>query len=890
MLRNLRFCNALMVCGFALLFCAIPGRAQIGNSGSVEGVVKDPSGSSVANATVEISNPVSGFRREVTTGSDGAFRFTNVPFNPYHLVVTAAGFAAYAQDVDVRSGVPVSVQVALKIGTASTSVTVEAGGSDLVENEPTFHTDIDRGLFEKLPLESASSSVSSLVTLASPGAIADSNGLVHAIGDHAESSFSVDNQPITDQTSKVFSNQIPVDSIQSLEVISGAPPAEFGDKTSLVIKVTTRSGLGQTKPVGSVKASYGSFGSSNAGFDVAFGGSKWGNFIAANGLNTGRFLDPPEFQVIHAKGNEQNVFDRMDYQLTQADTIHGNFQYTRSWFQQPNSFDAVATGQDQRAKIGTYNIAPTWTHLFSSNTLLNVGFFARHDQFNYYPSADPLSDVSETASQKRKLTNLGLRSDLSYVKGIHNIKMGATFEHTLLTEDFSLGLTDPGINSPCLTQNAAGDFVGVADPTFTDPLQCGTAGFEQNVASNPDASAPFIPILGCIDLSRPTPSPNDGCTSAQSGLFNFHGRGDIREIALYVQDTITKGNWAFNLGVRDDLYRGIVHEWQLEPRLGISYNIKPSNTVLRVSYARILETPFNENLLVASVTGDPVLDAIFGGSSGPIRAGQRNEFHAGLQQAFGKYLVVDFDYLWKYTHNGYDFSDLLNTPIFFPIGWHNSKINGFNGRISVPNFHGFTVLTVMGHASARYFQPQVGGLGTSDGPVFRIDHDQAFQQTTHLQYQPWKRAPWVGFNWRYDSGLVAGAVPFATDATTPVDLTVLSADQQLQAGLFCGSLRPTLTAPLVRCDPSQYGSTLLKIPAPGTENDDHNPPRVAPRHLFDISVGDDDLFRGDRYKWSLRFTVINLTNKTALYNFLSTFSGTHYVSPRAETVELGFHF
>jgi len=94
----------------------------------------------------------------------------------------------------------------------------------------------------------------------------------------------------------------------------------------------------------------------------------------------------------------------------------------------------------------------------------------------------------------------------------------------------------------------------------------------------------------------------------------------------------------------------------------------------------------------------------------------------------------------------------------------------------------------------------------------------------------------------------------------------------------------------VTCDPSLYGSTRLKIPAPGTENDDHNPPRVAPRHLFDTSVDDDDLFHGDHYKWSLRLTVINLTNKTALYNFLSTFSGTHFVTPRAYTAELGFHF
>jgi hypothetical protein len=52
----------------------------MGNSGSIDGVVKDPSGSSVPGAKVEISNPVSGFHREATTDADGVFRFTNVPW------------------------------------------------------------------------------------------------------------------------------------------------------------------------------------------------------------------------------------------------------------------------------------------------------------------------------------------------------------------------------------------------------------------------------------------------------------------------------------------------------------------------------------------------------------------------------------------------------------------------------------------------------------------------------------------------------------------------------------------------------------------------------------------------------------------------------------------
>ena len=283
------------------------------------------------------------------------------------------------QDVDVRSAVPINLSIKMNVPGSSESVTVEATAEDLLENTPTFHTDVDRDLFNKLPLESASSSVSSLVTLATPGVAADSNGLFHGLGDHAENSFSVDGQPITDQQSKVFSNQIPLDSIQSMEVISGAPPAEYGDKTSLVINVTTRSGQGMTTPHGSVTSAYGSFGTSNVGFDLGYGGKNWGNFIAANGLNTGRFLDPPEFTVMHDKGNEENIFDRVDYQLSNADSIHINLQFTRSWFQTPNSFDqqnatawsgvVVDNGglgpnglpvgpADQRSQIKTFNIAP----------------------------------------------------------------------------------------------------------------------------------------------------------------------------------------------------------------------------------------------------------------------------------------------------------------------------------------------------------------------------------------------------------------------------------------------------------------------------------------------------------------------------------------------------
>ncbi|HYK39655.1 MAG TPA: TonB-dependent receptor [Candidatus Eremiobacteraceae bacterium] len=860
--------------GLSLLFAAF-GYGQ--SSGILDGTVTDASGGAVPGATVEIQNPVSHYDRSTTTDTDGKFRFANVPFNPYHLTVSAEGFAPSSADVEVRSTVPTAISLSLKIASAATTVTVESGGVELVENSPTFHTDVDRGLFDKMPLESASSSATSLVTLVSPGIAADSNGNMHALGDHAQTAFSIDGQMVTDQTSKVFSNQIPADTIQSIEVISGAPPAEFGDKTSLVIKVTTRSGMGLTTPTGTVTGSFGSFGTSTAGFNMAYGGEKWGNFVSLSGLNSGRFLDPPEFTVLHDKGNEENFFDRVDYNQTKADTLRLNFQYSRSWFQTPNTFDNLsavngnpAGNADQRSQIGSYNIAPSWTHTISSSAVATLGGFVRHDQYNYYPSNNVFADLgpinSETITQDRQLSNAGAHGDISWVKGIHNVTAGAVYQQTFLTESDRFGIIDPNL-LPSTTDDNGGPCFDATTNTAVPGTPCAT----------------LLPI----DLTR------------GGSQFLFHGHTDVKELALYLQDTITKGNWSFNLGLRGDLYRGLASANELQPRVGIAYNIKPTSTVLRVSYARTMETPFNENLVVSTTGCDvDVIAALIPCVPANSPAGFRNEFHAGFEQAFGKYLVIDGEYLWKYTHNAFDFSVLGNTPITFPIVWHNSKIPGYAIRASVPNFHGLTALVVMSSVAARYFPPQVGGLGVTvgqSGSVFRIDHDEKFNQTSHVQYQPWKRGPWVGFNWRYDSGLVAGAVPdFATALT-------FTGDQQAAIGLFCmraGGQRifASLTSPLSNspascgANPTGTGAIRVSIPAEGTENDDKNPARIAPRNLFDLAVGHDDLLHGDRYKWSLRFTVINLTNKEALYNFLSTFSGTHFVSPRSYSAELGFHF
>jgi hypothetical protein len=885
---------------------AAPSRVQsAGNAGTVTGLVTDPSDLVVANASVTLSNAISGFTRTVITDNFGAFTITNIPFNTYRLTVIASTLAPATQTVDVQSFVPVTLKTTLKVASASTTVEVTASGGDLIETDPVGHTDIDRDLFSKIPL-SGTSSVSSLVTLASPGVSADSNGLFHGMGDHASNSFSVDGQPITDQQSKVFSNQIPLDSVQSLEVIPGAPPAEFGGKTSLVIVATTRSGLGNPRPHGQVSASYGSFGSSNLGFNLAVGSQKVGNFVSANIMNTGRFLDPPEFHAIHDKGNEENIFDRVDYQITPADTIRLNLGFTRSWFQTPNSYDTqyatqwpsnsggVAVGPDglpvgpadQRAQIKTINFAPSYTRVIGPSTVLTTNYFFRRDNFHYYPSKNPFADLGapdlqqESIAQQRSLANTGLRSDITYIRKVNNIKAGISYQQTFLNENFQLGIV-----APTLVAN-----LGCDTPTGTP-----------------------IPGTPCATLH-----PYD--LTQGGSLFAFRGHTDVKEFAAYAQDAITAGPWTGNLGLRFDRYNGLSVASQVEPRLALSYNVKRTGTVLRVSYARTLESPFNENLIISSKGCNfAVIAALIPCTSAPNRPGFRNDFHAGFQQQITRFAVLSADYAWKYTHNAFDFAVLGATPITFPIGWASSKVPGFDGRLDIPSIHNFTAQIVFSSVAARFFTPQTSGLGTVPIPPgqghtpFRIDHDEKFNQTTHAQYQFGARGPYVGFNWRFDSGQVAGSAPCygtlgSNDCPQTTTLngqpavllqdatgTPLTADQQAQAGFACAGIRATPNRPIPNgvCLVSQFTSSLLSLSAPNAENADHNPPRIDSRNLFDLSVGVDNLLRrktADKRTLSASLTIVNLTNKYALYNFLSTFSGTHYVSPRSLTGELAYHF
>ena len=864
--RLCRLSSLLLWIVLSMMWAGKPAFAQsLGNYGSLRGIILDPSNAAIPSAKITLSNPLTGVQRAVSADAAGAYQLNGIPFGSYQISVSMERFQESRQTVSIRSPVPMELNITLALTGASTTVEVSGGAAGL-ELTPTAHSTVDRSTLDRLPVQNQATGLSEMVTRTTPGVAADGNGFAHPLGEHADTSIAIDNQPITDQQAKIFSNQLSTSIIQTMEVVTGAPPAEFGDKTSLIINVTTQSGLGKQKAFGSLASDYGSFGNWSENLTFGIGTGRWGNFIAVNGGGSGRFLDTPEFVPIHDHGNSESAFDRLDWQPNNADTLHLNLSLSRSWFQTPNTFDAQAAGQDQRSQIRSFNLAPGWTHLINPNTLFTINPFLRFDRSQYFPSANPLADLPATLSQSRYLTNVGFRTDISYSKGVHNAKVGGSYWHTLLRESFNIAITDPGFNAVCVDSSGSAD----SNPAPLSPTQCAAAGDQPNPA--------FIPNLLPYDLTR------------GGRLYPFYGSADIKELAFYAQDSIRLGRLSLNPGVRYDRYNGLSQGNQLQPRFGLAYRTPLTNTTLRLSYARLFETPYNENLIIASeATANSQTANPFGTfRSSPPQPGRRNQYNTGLAQAFGRYLSLDADYFWKFTHNAFDFDSLFLTPITFPIGWRKSKIDGLALRLTMADLHGFSAYSVMGHTRSRFFGPEIGGLVFNDVPsngVFRIDHSEEFEQTTFARYQYRKSGPWISFTWRFNSGLaLPGVVP---DYASALQLT---ADEQAQMGLYCGNVYATRFSPITSCDSPHFGATRVSIPPPGTENDDLRPTRVRERNIFDAGIGMDDLLHTEGYKIQARLTVLNLANSVALYNFLSTFSGTHFVTPRVFQVELKLVF
>ena len=169
------------------------------------------------------------------------------------------------------------------------------------------------------------------------------------------------------------------------------------------------------------------------------------------------------------------------------------------------------------------------------------------------------------------------------------------------------------------------------------------------------------------------------------------------------------------MGARYDNYRFLVVGAQIQPRLGLAYSIDETGTVLRASYNRNFQTPPNENLLLsnsdqAAMLAPPDVRRDLNGGVILMRAQRQNVFEGGLQQRLGDWGSLNAVYYHKHSNDLQDNDNFLNTGIIFPTSLARSRVNGFETRLSVPNFRRFTGSLSLTHYHIVVTPPFTGGL------------------------------------------------------------------------------------------------------------------------------------------------------------------------------------
>src|ERR1041385_3975965 len=571
---------AILLTASSLIF----GQARIG---TLQGIVKDPTGALVPDAKVTVTQPVTGYHQTVQTNAQGSFKLINLPFNTYKVRAEAPGFQAAEQSVDLETTIPVNLDLALSLEQASVSVTVSTDAAAMLETDRTSSdTDLSQTILER-PLGAAPSRAIESMVASTPGFVTDDNGRMHPRGSESQVQYVVDGVPVTDNMSAIFSTSLDARTLRTVEVLTGGIPAEFGDKLAGVINVNTRSGLeGPTQ--GGISLSGGSFSTGEIAADFSTHTSKFGLLTNLSASTSQRYLDPPTLDNFHNFGRTVKGFFRLDYQFDANNSLRGVFNFGGSNFEVPNRFNQEVAGQDQRQRLRDNSQNISFQHIFSANTVAQFSFF--HRQNNAQLISNTLS-TPVVANQDRTLQNYGAIGSLALTRRSHNIKLGGQVTITPVDEHFSFYPTE---QFP--------DLVDEEGNVFPNPV------------NNFNAANPFV--------------------------FNQSKTG--RTLSAYVQDRFTAfKNLTLDLGVRYDNYKLLIHEQEVSPRLAVAYFIPKTQTTLRASYNRLFQPPPAENLLLASSSAAAALSpiAVLQGITTvpPILPDKQNAFEAGAQQLLSQF-------------------------------------------------------------------------------------------------------------------------------------------------------------------------------------------------------------------------------------------------------------
>lgn len=699
--RRGRFVAILVAVLFAFPILARGGPGAQIQIGTLKVVVTDQTGATVAGISLDLSNRLTGYHRQGVTDQSGNAVFNNIPFDEYQLVIEATGFELIARTVTVRSNLPIEFQVRLAVRGAAERVEVQSVTDLLQRDSTSTELNIDETSIRRAP--GTSRSLQGIISFL-PGWTSENDGLLHIRGVDDGVQFVVDGVPIADRLDRASASGFDTDMINSMHVITGHFPAEFGGRSGAVVTIQPKSGIGQPL-TGNFALGAGKFNGRDLSAGVGGGGRQYGFYIGASATSTDRFLDAVDQRNFHNHGGLARLSGRADWHPTNKDILIFNGSVNGSDFDVTNNLVQEIAGQNQRQELRDNVESLSWQHTWSTRTVSDIAIF---NSFHRVSLIGSPFDTPLFASQLRHDNRLGLLASLTHEHHGHTLKAGFEITRVTPNESFTFAVTDANAAEEARISDAA-------------------LGFDQD--------RPFI----------------------------FRDRKTRGQISWFIQNQFSPvRNLTVDLGLRYDHSWLLASAQQFSPRVGAVYFFPRTRTTIRGSFDRLYMPPQIENLLLSDSQQARALSPFASETGGGVRVlpEKTSAYELGFAQDVRGWFKLDAAYWWR---NFRDFDDpnvLFSTTIVFPNSVAKGFARGVDVRLDVPERHGWSAYLSYTNQRVLETGPINGGLFLTDeaitiGPGIKFipDHDERNVGAIGVMYRHQRSGLWAGFSGRHESGV-----------------------------------------------------------------------------------------------------------------------------------------
>jgi outer membrane receptor protein involved in Fe transport len=754
--RRRRYVPALLA-GIVLLLMleALSQAALAAPPGVVEGVAKDALGHPLADAQVKLEAADGSVVAHTTTRADGSYEFTGVAAGVYSVVAEKPGFdtATAIASLDATSGATADLTlaarqaldlgaVAQRLEQARLSIEPQIGASTYTMTSQAIET-IPGG--DNNPLNQ--------VLLQAPGVDQDNlaNGAIHIRNEHLGVQYRIDGVVLPEGVT-FFGQGLDPRFINSLQLITGALPAEYGLRTTGIVDIQTKSGF--FEPGGSVSLYGGSFGTIQPSFSYGTSAGGYNLFVSSDYLQSERGIDAvtDKYNQIHDDTQQFHGFAYLDKIIDSTSKVSlivgafdGRFEIPNnpgqpSFFPSPQqTIQGIPTSAFNSADLDERQTEDSAFAVLSylkaeQDLSYQLSLFSKYSSIHFFPSG--LGDLDFNGiSQNALRTSFanGVQIDSSYrLNTDHTLRGGVLVTGERVSADTTSQVLEELFSSPGVPEtDAAGNTLFASTPTTI-----------------------------VDDLSK------------LGWTYSVYGQDEWR-----VTPTVT-----LNYGARFDEVNTFVVGNQVSPRVNAVWKATPATTV-HAGYANYFTPPSFE--LVAANTVN-----LFANTSGavptpldnpPARIERSHYFDVGVAQDVLPGLRAGVDLYYKYARNlvdeGQFGAPVLLTPFNYAVGYNRGvELTTAYDRGPFSYYGNLAIAEQKGEDfNSAQFNFTPAQLAFSQGNLINTDHSQRMTASAGVSYL------WYGTKYAVD--IVAGTGLRTTRSDGPINGGTVPSYEQVNLGI-----------------------------------------------------------------------------------------------------------